>query len=396
MIDTRATHMLAAEALGRVGLDVPTGSLVGELPIAEQTLVAIARALAADAALLLLDEPTANLGAADAQMVYERLRTLRSGGTACVLITHHLDEALDVCDRITVLRDGRHVATKLACELDPVELTRLMVGDQYMRSVEVPVSSHTRARVDTVLKVAGLAVIPGRGIDLDLHAGEILGVTGLPDSGHLDLGEVVFGARRAIGGSMELVGAAFEPGSTRDAIESGVAMVPGDRLRDGLSSTMTLRENLFLSPKSDHRLISATRERRHGAEILHRFGVKPPDPDAELSTLSGGNMQKVLLAKWLIRRPRLLILCEPTVGVDVAARADIYRRLREAAEEGVAILLLSSDQDEVAELSDRAIVLRYGEVRARLEGENLTAEHLGAASQGWMGHSASKDPRKQR
>jgi ribose transport system ATP-binding protein len=189
---------------------------------------------------------------------------------------------------------------------------------------------------------------------------------------------------------MRLEDKAYDPSSARDAIDHDVAFVPSDRIRDGLAPTMTLRENLFLGATPDgRRMISAGVERRRASQILDDFGVKPPEPEAELSTLSGGNMQKVLLAKWLIQEPRLLVLCEPTVGVDIGARADIYGSLRQAAKDGVAILLLSSDQDEVVELSDRALVLRFGEVRGELVGAHMTAERLGAASQGWMPDSPS-------
>jgi ribose transport system ATP-binding protein len=386
MINMRATRNLAEEAMQRVGLRASVDSPVSELPIAEQTLVAIARALAADAELLLLDEPTANLGGADAKMLYERVRTLSQGGTACVLITHHLEEALDICDRVSVLRDGRHVATRDASDLDQAELTKLMVGAKYLEAItDTPAPGRARMSEKPTLVLEGIGILPSSSVSLEVHPGEILGVTGLPDSGHLELGEIIIGERRPFNGTMRLEGEAYHPSSARQAIEHDVAFVPSDRIRDGLATTMTLRENLFLGATPDgRRMISAGVERRRASQILDDFGVKPAEPEAELSTLSGGNMQKVLLAKWLIQEPRLLVLCEPTVGVDIGARADIYDSLRQAAKDGVAILLLSSDQDEVVELSDRALVLRFGEIRGELVGAHMTAERLGAASQGWM------------
>jgi ABC-type sugar transport system ATPase subunit len=386
LISNRATLRQAQAALDRVGLEVDPETLVNELPVAEQTLTAIARSLAADARLLLLDEPTATLGADDAAMLYQRLQELRTQGTACLLITHALDEALQHSDRVTVLRDGHLVATRASDGLSALELTRLMIGPE--RATEVATQAHGRRRAAgrRILGLHELSVVPGATMSFDVEAGEIVALTGLPDSGHLAVGEIVFGARKPLSGSMSIGRAGYGPRNVADAIARKVAYVPSDRLRDGLAVSMTVRENLFMCPVDGGR--GSETERCRKALIEH--GVKPPDPDAEMSTLSGGNMQKVLLAKWLLRRPDLLVLAEPTVGVDIGARADIYRRLRESAEGGLGVLVITSDQDEVVALADRVLVLRFGSIAATLAGDQINAEAVAAATHGW--HHLTQDP----
>lgn len=380
LIDRRATARQAREALDRVGLRADVEAYVGELPIAEQTLVAIARALTVDAKLILLDEPTANLGQEDAQMLYGRLRGLAAQGVACVLITHALGEALGVCDRVTVLRNGEVVATRASSELTPDELATLVVGHTPTSSLALR-DAQTRHHADAVprLRLRELTHERFGPLTLDLRPGEIVGITGLADSGHLAVGDVIAGLARASGGAMEIDEVAYRPRGVPDARSRAVAYVPPDRVRDGLAVDMTARENLFLDAGAGFGS-GAANERAEAREILAAAKVRPPEPEAQLTTLSGGNMQKVLVAKWLATDPSLLVLAEPTVGVDIGAREDIYARLREACAKGLAVLLASSDLEEVAALSDRVLVLRYGRVVAELPAADVTIERLAALS----------------
>jgi ribose transport system ATP-binding protein len=386
LVDWRAVRRQARTALERVGLTHDVDAFARELPIADQTLVAIARALAVDARIILLDEPTANLGAKDAQLLYERLRQLASEGVAAVLITHALVEALDVCHRLTVLRDGQAVATRASSELTEEQLTTLVVGHQVGASAfhtdsRKPASESVRLRLDRV-QVERLGPLT-----LDLHAGEIVGVTGLADSGHLLVGELLSGMLPLDAGTMNLDGAEYRPASPAEARERRVGYLPPDRVRDGLATQMSCRENLFF----DGRAVTGStgiprgREIQLAGEHMRAARVRPPHPEAIVSTLSGGNMQKVLMAKWLARDPQVLVLCEPTVGVDVGAREDIYERLHEACERGLAIILASSDFEEVAALCDRVLVVQYGEVVAEVNGAEARVDRLTALAGGGEG-----------
>lgn len=393
LIDRRELRARAQAALERVGLGADVDTFVSDLPIAEQTLVAIARALAVDARVIILDEPTANLGAEDAARLYDRLRGLAAEGVACVLITHALGEALDVCDRVTVLRDGRVVAAEASAGLDADRLATLVVGRQVVAAEaaahqgthRIEATAHPRLRFDGV---AAERLLP---LSFDLRPGEILGVTGLADSGHLLLGELLGGLVSPDAGAMHLDGAPYRPHGIADARRAGVAYVPPDRVKDGLAVDLTARENLYLDGvrPGGGRAIRPQAEARDARALLEAAKVSPPDPEAPLSTLSGGNMQKVLVAKWLATEPQLLMLAEPTVGVDVGAREDVYTRIREACGEGLAVLLASSDLEEVLALSDRVIVLRYGAVVAEIDRSAATIEQLAALTSGGNGGAPS-------
>jgi ABC-type sugar transport system ATPase subunit len=389
-IDWRGARRRAAEALALMGVELDPDTLVRHLPIAEQTVVAIARALVVDARLLLLDEPTASLGHDESRRLYEILERLRAQGMSSVLITHALGEALDACDRITVLRNGVVVGNRPTAELDAGELTTMMLGHA-LETKSDPAAARAAARGEAALIMSGARGEVAGPLDLTLHRGEILAVTGLIDCGHLELGGMVAGLNVCRAGSMSLDGRPFAPPSVRHALAAGVGYVPSDRLAEGLGLGLTLRENLFLNPAGRKR-ISRREETRLARRLLAEHGVKPVDPEAELSTLSGGNMQKVLLARWLYRQPSVLVLSEPTVGVDVGAREDIYSQVRQARDGGTAVLLVSSDFEEVVTLADRAVVLRIGHVVTEFEGEQITVSALGRAGNGTFNEPPERSP----
>lgn len=376
LISPRQVREQAERVLAIVGLTHDVERTVGEIPIADQTLLAIARALALDARVLLLDEPTANLGAEESRWLYARLRRLAESGVACLLITHALGEALEVCDTITVLRNGKVVATTAAGKLTEGGLATMMVG----REVERSARPRPRATAGEPQLALDAVVCDRLGpLSLQVAPGEILGVTGVADSGHLLVGDVLTGALPLERGAIVHRGQTYRPSTVAAARRLGIVNVPADRLADGLAVTLTSRENLFLDGAEMSRGplgIDLRRERRTAREILARVGVQRADPEAVVATLSGGNMQKVLIAKWAATSPSVLVLTEPTVGVDVAARAEIYARIQEVREEGAAVILCSSDLEEVVEVSDRLVVLRYGRVVAEMGAEGVGVERL--------------------
>jgi len=383
-IDRGAMRRRARAALADVGLDLDVDRLVMELSIADQTMVAIARALAVDARVLLLDEPTANLGAAEAQWLQARLRELRSRGVTCLLITHALQDALRVSDAVTVLRDGVDVTTRPASDLQEDELMELMMGRPVGRRGGA-VAGRPAGAGPPRLSLAGVCHDRLGPLSLEVGPGEVVGVTGLVDAGHLALGDVLSGLVAAQAGRIEVDGSPFRPRSVRQARRAGVVNVPADRLADGLAPTLTSRENLFLDGRdvaSRAGGIRARAERERARSLLEAVRVPRADPEATVSTLSGGNMQKVLIAKWLATAPRLLVLTEPTVGVDVGARADIYALVDAARADGMSVLLCSSDHEEVHELCDRVHVLRFGRVAAVVERGEATPGRLTALASG--------------
>lgn len=388
-IDFAEVRRRSLAALERVGLEKDVDSFVSDLPIADQTLVAIARALAVDASVILLDEPTANLGAHDSEQLYTRLRALADSGVACVLITHALAEALRVCDRVTVLRDGVVAASQPTSELTEDAVTALVVG----RAVEATKrrDGAGRRESDVVLSLDDVRCERLGPLSLEVRAGEVVGVTGLADSGHLLIGDMLNGTEPVDSGTITLKGQPYAPHGPAEARRRKVAVVPPDRVRDGLAVQMSARENLFFDGRSVRSRfgIPMRRERSTAAGILQRGKVRPPEPEAILSTLSGGNMQKVLMAKWLAVEPDVLVLCEPTVGVDVGARGEIYERLQEAADRGMAIILASSDFEEVAALSDHVAVVRFGSVVADVPARDATPERLTALSSGGNGNGGA-------
>jgi ribose transport system ATP-binding protein len=390
-VDRRGTIAQAREALKTVGLDVDPRKLVSELSIGEQTLVAIARALASSARLILLDEPTANLGTQEKQSLLNRLVSMSRQGVASLLITHSLDEALQVCHRITVLRNGFVVGTKAADQLQTDDIAEMMMGRSVRASFPNVSKSGDSGDVAAVAPATSAVAVPRLFVD-QLHApglgpvsfsivpGEVLGITGLADSGHLMFGEVMMGVAPLLEGSFAIDGEAYRPTNVAAARNRGIGFVPADRLRDGLASMMNLRENLFLDGVMPNGRGSRRAEVALARSILEKANVKPLNPEASLSTLSGGNMQKVLIAKWLTMKPQLLILSEPTVGVDVGARTEIYSLLEEACRQGMSVLLTSSDTEEIVRLCDRALVMRLGTVCAELTRSNISAERLTALS----------------
>jgi ribose transport system ATP-binding protein len=374
LIDERATIEGCEDLFDRLGMRIDPRMLVGELPLADQTAVAIARALSKGVRLIVLDEPTAYLEARQVRNVLRLLRRLKEQGVACLLITHRAGDVLTACDSLTVLRDGRTVASGSAAGLSETQLIELISG----HSPTTQTRTASEVRRGQLLRLSG-ATSPGFGpISLEVGAGEIVGLCGLADAGAFEVGKAVFGLAKLTDGEFWFDGRSGPPTSPAAAIERGLAFVPSERRNAAIAESMSVRENLFMKPNGGwYRPLRTRHERRAAVSLVERLDVYPALPEQTISAFSGGNQQKVVLAKWLRNRPKLLVLNDPTAGVDLAAKADIHNRLRQMSEEmGFGILLISSDFSEVADLADRVYVMHRKHIVAEVSGSRATANEL--------------------
>jgi ribose transport system ATP-binding protein len=383
LVSMARTERRAEELLARQGVAVDPTSPVGALPQAEKVMVAIARAFHADARVIVLDEVSASLPGPEVVRLQAAVRRAADGGLAVIWITHRLDELDGFADRLTVLRDGRRVVSADVADAAPSQIVEWIVGREVDLSRTRP---HTERLGEPKLSVRGLSG-PGLAapLDLDVMAGEIVGLTGLIGAGAAAAAALLGGSPRVTAGTMTLDGAALPIGRPRAMRLAGCNYVPGDRARDGAIASLTVRENLFPvrigTGPDDGRWRSRGTERAAAARLVRRFGVQPGAAvEMPLETLSGGNQQKVIFGRALRTSPRLLVLADPTAGVDVGARAELYALIRVATDEGAAVILASSDFDEVVRQADRALVMARGHVTAELSGDRLTRDALAAAS----------------
>jgi ribose transport system ATP-binding protein len=382
LISWRTARAAAFAALERMSGGVDPDARVGDLPAAEKSIVAIARAMAVKCDLLVLDEPTAALPEADVSRLHEVLRRLRASGIGIIYVTHRLDEVFRIADRVTVLRDGRHVSTAAAAETTPATLVHDIVG----RSLsDLFVRPATQA-AGTVLAVEGLVARDVGPVTFAISTGEVVGLVGLRGAGHRTIGRAIFGDVRRTAGSMKLGGEPLNPSTPGDAIGKGIGFVSSKRGEESLAPSMTVRENLFINPVTNGaklmQLVRPAEERERSRQVLSRFSVRPREPERAIATLSGGNQQKVVVARWMEARRRLLVLEEPTIGVDVGSKADIYQFLEEALAQGLAVLLISSDFEEVAGICHRALIFNRGKVTAELTRNELSLARLTALASG--------------
>ncbi len=389
-IDWKDRRRQAAEMLGRVGARIDPEAHAGSLRMAEQQLVEIARALGTNARVLLMDEPTAALAETEAERLLELVRELRGKGVGIVYISHRLGEVARVADRVTVLRDGAVVATRSVREAPEAELIRLMVG----RELTAVFPKRDVPRGDVVLEARGLgSSSAGVGhASFAVRAGEILGIAGLVGSGRTELARVLFGLEAADAGELRLRGAAVRVSSPSGAVALGLAYVPEDRRRHGVVPEMSVVENTTLAvlrEMASGLFLDTARERALAGGFVGRFAIKTPSLDSAVATLSGGNQQKVALARWLATKPVVLILDEPTQGVDVGAKAEIHKLIVDLAEQGLAIVMISSELPEVLGMSDRIAVMRGGTIVATVDRAKATPEGLMALA---LGHDGTTRP----
>jgi ABC-type sugar transport system ATPase subunit len=378
-IDRAATMRMAARSLQRVGLHRSPKTRVERLTAGERQLVEIARALEADARVLILDEPTTSLGASERDRLHALVREFRAAGLSIVYISHELGDVLRECDRIVVLRDGAVVATGSRADFSVDSLVRHMVGREVLQLYPARRSVPALEPVLEVRDVTRPGVV--RGITLTVHSGEIVGLFGLMGAGRSELARVIFGLDRQTSGQIFLQGALLT-GSPAQRIARGLAFVTEDRRVEGLCLDASVADNLTLpSLRAFSRppigildlkaIAEAVRHVSAGVRLTGNADLRTP-----VARLSGGNQQKVVLGKWLLTRPRVLILDEPTRGIDVGARAEIYELLRRLADGGAGLLVISSDVDELIGVCDRILVMRQGEISGSLDGGSFDRERL--------------------
>ncbi|MBG6183432.1 ribose transport system ATP-binding protein [Arthrobacter sp. CAN_A214] len=360
LVDTKSMQTRTSELLGELGVSsIRPGSLVNSLSVAQQQIVEIAKAISYDARIISMDEPTAALAGPEVELLYGIIRRLTGRGVAVLYVSHRLKEIFDLCDTITVLKDGRVVGCHPASELDDAALVRLMVGRPISAYFPDPEPGTEVGKI--ALQVDGCGNDQLDSIDLSLRSGEIVGVAGLQGSGRTELLEALFGAAPFTRGTMELEGARYTGRSPREAVRRGIALITEDRKSQGLSLNQSILDNALSVVRS----VFPSRNRKARAGIPGVFSsleVAARDLDQEVQYLSGGNQQKVVLAKWLAVNPRVVLLDEPTRGIDVGAKLAVYQLIRFLAAQGTAILLVSSELPEVLGMADRILVMRDGRI----------------------------------
>ncbi len=388
LIDWSATRGRAAAALEMLGADIDPDIRIQNLSRTEKSLVAIARALAAEAEILVLDEPTASLPADEVARLFSALRRLRSRGVAMIYVSHRLDEVFEIADRMVVLRDGRVVGERLVGETTPDEAILMIVGREPSQVFQRPAERQGAPRL-VLESVMVDAVGP---VDCHIHAGEIIGFVGLRGAGQEIVGRALFGVTPITGGRVLLDGETLAATSPREAMSRGVDLVCADRVGESIMPTLTVRENLLLNPVaaglSLFSVLAPGRETRAALELGQRVGLRPNDPTLPIELLSGGNQQKVVIGRWLNLAAKVYVFEDPTAGVDVGAKAEIYRLFDVALEAGAAILIVSNDFEEVAKVCHRALAFSRGRVVAQLVGADLSVENLLAEASANIRHSA--------
>jgi ribose transport system ATP-binding protein len=376
LIDWRAVARTAEQSLEFLGSPLPVERRVADLSRAEKSIVAIARALARKAELLVLDEPTASLPEADVSRLFRILLRLRQSGVSVVYVSHRLDEVFRLADAVTVFRDGAVVAVHRPLTIQPEQLVKEIVGG-------APTARAPARRLEPGaprLSVRDLRVGPFGPVSFDVGRGEILGLAGLRGQGHEAIGRALAGLLPRAGGTLAIEGRTAAMASPAAAIAMGIGFATGKRAEEAIAPNMTVAENLFLNPRNfgvgRFSFRRTNVERRDCVAALRHFDVRPRDPDLDIGALSGGNQQKVVLARWAGRSYRVLVLEDPTIGVDVGAKAQIYRTLADDANAGTAIVVVSCDLDELAQICDRVLAFSRGRVAAELDRAQCTVEAL--------------------
>ena len=373
-IDWRATEARADAALRLVDADFSATARVSSLTRTQKSLVAIARALAADCDFLVLDEPTASLPADEVERLFAALRPLKARGVGMIYVSHRLDEIFRVADRVAVLRDGQMVGLRAIADTTPEELVSLIVGRK-AREITRPAVLDGPA----ILRVENLRTAMVGPVSFDIRRGELLGLAGLRGAGHEEIGRALFGLTPHTG-RVTLDGKAPDLHSAQRAMQSGIGLVARDRIGESVAPGLAIRENAFLNPSATGRgllaVVSARREEGMAKAIGARVGLQPNDPTLAIEALSGGNQQKVVVGRWLDSGRRLLITEDPTAGVDVGAKAEIYHLLYQALASGMGVLVVSTDFEEIAAICHRAIVFSRGLPVAELSGTHLSTESL--------------------
>jgi ABC-type sugar transport system ATPase subunit len=385
-LDWKARRKRAQELLERAGAAIDPDRLAETLTMPEQQIVEIAKAMGADAKILIMDEPTASLSELEVQRLFIAIATLRHQGAGIIYISHRLQEISSIADRITVLRDGQTIATRDNSSVTRDDLIHLMVG----RDLPTEFPAREPAKGDIVLALRGIGNRDAgvRNVSFEIRAGEILGLAGLVGAGRTQLAEILFGLTPADSGKIFISGDPVRIASPTDAIRHGIGYVPADRPRHGVILEMPIASNISLADLpavSRHGMLRPTAERTLAERYMGQLRIQAESPSIEAGALSGGNQQKVALARWLAVNPSVLILDEPTQGVDVGSKSEIHRIIANLAEKGMAILMISSDMPELLGISDRIAVMHAGSIRAILPREEATPRRILSLA---LGHEA--------
>jgi len=376
-IDEKEITKNAKGYLDRVGLDVSPATLTGDLSIGQQQLVEIAKALSTDAQLLIMDEPTSSLSQRETERLFEVVKGLRTEGVSIVYISHRLGEVIELADRVVVLRDGQNAGELERDEIAHDRMVSLMVGRELSQFYAHELQE--AGKVVLAAKALRTPAHPGHEVDFELRAGEIVGLAGLVGAGRTELLETLFGITPAVGGTISLNGEEVEIATPRHAIAGGLALVPEDRKQQGLIIDMAVADNLSLASLGrDQKAgwLNFSAEREISETMTERMRIKTPSSRQIVRFLSGGNQQKVVLGKWLAMKPKVLLLDEPTRGIDIGAKQEIYSLMEELAAQGVAILFVSSEMEEVLGMSDRVLVMHEGRIGGELKRDELSEEAI--------------------
>jgi ribose transport system ATP-binding protein len=362
LLDRREMVFGSRPHLERLGLKISPTTPLGELSLAQRQMVEIAKALSLNARIVILDEPSSSLTNTETRRLLEVVRELSAGGVAVVYISHRLGEITQIAHRVVALRDGKNAGELSRAEISHEKMVRLMIGRDLV-NLHIPAKRAPAPRLEVTL--ARTTAWPKQSVSFEAASGEILGVAGLVGSGRTELAAAIFGVIPALGGTIRLDGKELKIRSAHDAIAVGIYLVPEDRRRFGLLLDSSVRENVSLPQLRNCATLGIVRPKAE-AELakteVERLRIKTPGIEARVGNLSGGNQQKVVLGKWLAMKPRVLIVDEPTRGIDVGAKAEIYRLLRELSDSGVAVIAISSDLEEVLGISDRLMVMREGQI----------------------------------
>jgi ABC-type sugar transport system ATPase subunit len=378
-VDWKALHRRTREVLARLGMDVDPRTMIDELSVAQQRLVMVARCLAWEARVVVLDEPTASLTDEEIQHLLQVIRQLAAAKVAIVYVSHRLEEVLGATDRVVVMRDGSVVADLPTHTLTKATLVAGITGErQASESQTVHVHRSSEGRGGELLQVTGLTRAPMlHGVDLTLYEGEVLGLAGLVGAGRTELARVLFGIDHRDSGTVTVRGREVALRTPRAALKERIVLLPEDRRHQGNDVAASIRKNTTLPTLDRYRGVSwlprpsADRERQVSKEMIGRLGIKARDAEVPVGSLSGGNQQKVVLAKWLTHGADVFVFDEPTAGIDVEGKADVYGLIAELADAGKAVLFISSDLPELAAVADRVVVLREGRAVAELTGDDV-------------------------
>ena len=370
--DQKAMRKKAEEALGRLGVRIDPGEVMSNLSVGQQQMIEICKALMVDAKVIIMDEPTAALTQSETVVLFEVIQSLRKSGVSMVYISHRMEEIFEISDRITVMRDGEYVDTCMTAETSKAELIRMMVG----RSLDEQYPTVEKEIGETVLEVQNLCT-PAllKNISFQVRRGEILGLAGLVGAGRTETARAIFGADPISGGEVWIHGSQVRIRSPKDAISQGLALIPEDRKKHGVMLDMTIRDNIsFIAVKqiSKASVISTRKDRGMAKDFIERLQIKCPGMEQLTKNLSGGNQQKVVLAKSLAGKSEIIIFDEPTRGIDVGAKWEIYELMNRLAKEGMAVIMISSEMPELLGMSDRILVMHEGEITGELSKEDAS------------------------